>query len=496
MTAIVHILLTVLALSIAFTSCNSLNDESEYDKLRQHCISRIQQGKTYLLEDNFNEAISHYAAKGDTASLLEMYQLAYIRMRWKNKQDSAAIYLTDALNYASAHTSPTTTEIYINLSNLYADPLLPKDYMKAIYYSHKALASAPDSAYMGRALHDIGLFYAFLNENDSANCYFEKALAVTSPDYFDFSTFALNYAGNNPADPSRMLNYLSQIKDPHLGKLITLGFHYLNTNQLDKAKEYLIRANELYAQNPEYYSINTYNSLLLFTECLNYAINGKVSPSEGTLHNDSINQRLALIQRLETEKTEYNANLRIELIESQSTRQKIIISGLIAFIIASIAFGVIFWANKRRYIKLQEELESMRVKQILAESEEIAQHDPFDYIRQRANLCIDRFRKTGFSDMIQKGEIAYTTDNSYLPLKERDTLRQTLLECFADFIIDLKIDAGKLSMDDILTCILSLMRMPNAAIAACTGTSDGAIRTRKTRLKSKLSPEMSSLLFN
>lgn len=495
MTATAHILLTVIALSIAFTSCNSRNDDSEYDQLRQHCISRLQQGKTYLLENNFDEAISHYAAKGDTASLLEMYQLAYIRMRWRNEQDSAVIYLTDALNYATAHTSPTTTEIYINLANLYADPLLSKDYKKAIFYSHKALASAPDSTYMGRALHDIGLFHAFLNKNDSANCYFEKALAITSPDYPDFSTFALNYAGNNPTDHSRMLYYLSQIKDPHLGKLITLGFHYLNTNQLDKAKEYLSRANELYARNPEYYSINTYNSLLQFTECVNYAINGKVSPAEGSLRNDSINQRLALVQRLEAEKTEYNVNLRIELLESQSTRQKILISGLVVLIIASIAFGMIFWANKRRYIKLQEELDSMRVKQILAESEEIVQQDPFEFIRQRANLCIDRFRKTGLSNMIQKGEIAYTNDNSFLPLKERNALQQALLECFSDFIIDLKIDAGKLSMDDIITCVMSLMRMPNAAISACTGTSDGAIRIRKTRLKSKLSPEMSSLIF-
>ena len=202
------------------------------------------------------------------------------------------------------------------------------------------------------------------------------------------------------------------------------------------------------------------------------------------------------MQRLEAEKTEYNATLRIELLESQSTRQKILISGLVVLIIASIAFGMIFWANKRRHIKLQEELDSMRVKQILAESAEIAQQDPFDFIRQRANLCIDRFRKTGLSNMIQKGEIAYANDNSFLPLKERNALQQTLLECFSDFIIDLKIDAGKLSLDDIITCVLSLLHMPNSAIAACTGTSDGAIRTRKTRLKSKLSPEMSSLLFN
>ncbi len=485
--------LTVLCMVLP--SCHTTNDNQEYDKLRSYCISQLQQGKTYLLEENLDGAINHYASKGDTVSLLEMYQLAAIRMRWKNEQDSAAMYLTAALNYTTANTSPNTAEMYINLANLYAHPLLTKDYKKAIYYSHQALASAPDSLYISRALHDIGLFHAFLNENDSANHYFEMALAITSPDNPDYPTFALNYAGNNPANHSNSIYYLNQIKGTSLGKLITLGFHYLNNKQTEKAQEYLVTANELFDQNPEGYSVNTYNNLRLLAACTDYAINGTVSPGEGTLRNDSLTQRLALMQRLETEKNEYNHHITIKLLESESKRQKLLILCLSAIIIGSIAFTMAFWRSKRRYIRLREELELMRVKQIVAESEEVANQNPFDFIRQRANLCIDQFRKTGLANTIQKGELAYNEDNSFLPLKERNALQHGLLECFSDFIVDLKIDAGKLSMDDIITCVLSLLHISNAAIAACTGTSDGAIRTRKTRLKSKLSPEMSTLIF-
>ena len=58
-----------------------------------------------------------------------------------------------------------------------------------------------------------------------------------------------------------------------------------------------------------------------------------------------------------------------------------------------------------------------------------------------------------------------------------------------------KMDAGKLSMDDILTSLLSVMHASNAAIAACLGVSAGAVRSRKTRLKGKLSDEMYKFVF-
>ena len=119
----------------------------------------------------------------------------------------------------------------------------------------------------------------------------------------------------------------------------------------------------------------------------------------------------------------------------------------------------------------------------------------FEIIVKRAEISVSRFRGTGIFDLIQRGEIAYNDSETYLSVKDRAKVRQTLLDCFADFIVDIKMDAGKLSIDDILTSLLSVMHVSNTAIAACLGVSVGAVRSRKTRLKGKLSDEMAKFIF-
>lgn len=472
-----------------------LTESQKSDAVRGMALARLRQGKTFLFENDLESAIRYYKSAADTTSLLEMYQLASIKMRWKNNRDSAAFYLTEALTYTTGNTSPTRSDLLVELSNLYAQPLLPKDYMKAIHYARKTLPADSTGKNRARALHDIGLFYAFLNENDSAVIYFEMALAETTPENPDYTTFVLNYANHHKSDADKSIEYLNTIKGEHLGKLITLGFIALNNNSVASAERYLNQSVEMYRKNPDRYSINTYNALRMLKGCVDYALSGEVFPEEGTVYNDSIYQRFLLNQKIESEKTEYNSRLKIRLLESESERQKIWLLCMSALVLAIVVSAIIFWRNKRRYISLKKELESIRLNQIVCETNSPDDVSSFGFVRQRAELCMVHFRKSRCIGEIQKGEIAYNADRSFLPVRERAAIQKTLLECFADFIVDLRIDAGKLSMDDIVTCLFSLMNMSNAAVAACTGCSDGAIRTRKTRLRNRLSDEMASLIF-
>ena len=187
--------------------------------------------------------------------------------------------------------------------------------------------------------------------------------------------------------------------------------------------------------------------------------------------------------------------LKMKLLENEASRQRIWIISLSILIVAIIVCSFIFWRNKRKYINLRKELDSMLLTQIINEAGSDDGTDSFAIIKERAELCVEHFRKSGMLKMIQKGEDSYNADNSFLPIKDRAVLRQQLFETFSDFIFDLKIDAGKLTVEDIITALLSLMRVSNAAIASCLGVTDGAVRTRKTRLKSKFSKEMSELVF-
>lgn len=489
--------LMCIAIIINIIGCSSNDKDFNADKVRTTAIDRLKQGKTYLLLDGIDDANDYYSEADDTIRLLEMYQLASIKMRWKGEQDSAAMYLHKAADLTSSQTTPSTCDVYLDLAEIYSHPLLKKDYIKAIEYAHMAYVADVQGKYKSRILHDIGIYYAFLNENDSAIAYFDKTISLTPTNSPYYTTFALNYSNLPIADFHKSINYLDRIQGVSLGKLITKGFLYLNHGQADSAYTYLERSKELYDSAPENYSINTYNSLRMLSNCVSYAMTGKVYPGEGTEINDSISERIILNKKVDAETAEHNAMLEIELLASRSRAQIIWIVALFLILLSSVTFALIFWNNKRKYIRLHKEFDSLRHAQILIEADEngIEETKSFDIIKKRAEICINRFREIGPFDLIQKGEIAYNNDNSYLSIKERSIIRQSLLECFADFIIDLKMDAGRMAMDDIITTLLCVLNASNASIAACLGVSAGAVRTRKTRLKAKLSDKMAEFVF-
>lgn len=487
-----------ISLTVIISACDNGNGDFNSDKVRSTAIARLNQGKTYLLIDGIDDAISYYKEANDTTHLLEMYQLASIKMRWKGEQDSAAMYLHKATDLATPRTAPSVCDLYLGLSEIYSHPLLKKDYNKAIKYAHMANKSDVSRENNSRILHDIGIYYAFLNENDSARVYLDKAVSQTPTNSPYYTTFALNYANLPVADLHKSIDYLDKIDSESLGKLITKGFLYLNHGQTDSAYTYLKASQELYASSPENYSINTYNSLRMLSNCISYSKTGKVYPGEGTEINDSISGRIALNKKIEAEIADNNAMLEIQLLASKSRTQRIWIIALVVLLLSSATFGCIFWNNKRKYITLHKEFDRLRQNQILIEADEDSNNNTrsFEIIAERIEICVSRFRDSGMLDLIQIGEIAYNDNNSFLSIKDRTRVRQSLLDCFADFIIDLKMDAGKLTMDDILTALLSTIHASNSAIAACLGVSAGAVRTRKSRLRDKLSDEISNLIFN
>lgn len=490
-------ILTGIAIIINIIGCGHKEKGCNADNVRTMAIDRLNQGKTYLLLEGIEDAAAHYAQAGDTIHLVEMYQLASIRMRWKGEQDSAAAYLHRAAKLTTTQTNPSTCDIYLDLAELYSHPLFKKDYKKAIEYGHRAYEADLAGEKRPLILHNIGICHAFMNEQDSAIAYVDKAINLTPADSPRYATFALNYADLPIADFHKSIRYLDRINGTHLGKLITKGYLYLNHGQTDSAYTYLKLSRELYASAPENYSINTYNSLRMLSNCVSYALTGKAYPGEGTEINDSISARIALDHRIENETAENNASLEIELLASETRAQRAWIIALVIILAGALVSGLIFWRSKSKYIRLHEEFDLLRQKQILIEADDndSGYSGSIDIIVKRATISVNRCRETGIFDLIQRGESAYNDSETYLSVKERATVRKALLDCFADFIVDLKMDAGKLSMDDILTSLLSVMHASNAAVAACLGVSAGAVRTRKTRLKGKLSPEIAKIVF-
>lgn len=168
-----------IALTVIFPACNYDSGDFDADKVRTTALNRLNQGKTYLLLEGMDDAIAHYSQAGDTIQLLEMYQLASIKMRWKGLQDSAAVYLHKASDLTTSQTTPSTCDIYLDLAELYSHPLYKKDYKKAIEYGHRAYEADLSGEKRSLILHDIGICYAFMNVNDSAIAYIDRAINIT-----------------------------------------------------------------------------------------------------------------------------------------------------------------------------------------------------------------------------------------------------------------------------------------------------------------------------
>ena len=85
--------------------------------------------------------------------------------------------------------------------------------------------------------------------------------------------------------------------------------------------------------------------------------------------------------------------------------------------------------------------------------------------------------------------------SSFLPPLERERLRNAMFEEFTDFIIDVKSAGEGVNLDDISLCLFNVLKVSNSTISMCMAASENAIRTRKSRLKEKLTPGMYQFVF-
>ncbi len=475
-------------------SRNVLSDDIKASATLLTAKAKLSKGESFLTVEDFDEALNYYEENRDSTALLDMYQLAAIRMRWLGNQDSTSKYLDKAINIASETTIPTKSELFIELSNLYAKPSLKKDYAKALSYAKEAEKISHTNEESARALHDIGLFYSFMDKNDSAVIYMKSALSETDSDDPQFTTYALNYAGLPSADFRLSVANLNNIKTQSLGKLITLGFLYLNNSQVDSAKHYSEASKSLYNENPARYSINTFNNLRLLDQSIELLDKGTVYPYEGTVTNDSISELTAVQRMISEERRDYNNQLQIQLLQAKTRRQSLISIGLGIILCLTIGFAVYVWISKRKFLQLKRQLDHVKVEQIVVEANEEETYQSLDLVRRRMNLCIEQFRESKLQANFDKITVDFRNTGNYPSVKVRESMQNILIGCFADFIVDLKMTGVKLNMDDIVTCILSCLRESNATIAACLGATDTAIRTRKSRLRAKLPAEMLNLL--
>ena len=460
-------------------------------------LASLRLGRSFATDSLLDESIRHYRRICDTSALAETYQAAAFRARWRGQRDSAAYYLTEAIGLLPEVKSDELAYLYIRLSGYYDEPIAAKDYPKAIEYARKAATMAQSDRMRSLAFQNIGVCMAFLGQQDSALYYSTKSIDIVMnaenkpADYPTFITNYANIAGADLALSRKLLHSLSP--DYSIAKFISLGYLYLNADRTDSASFYLNKAMEEYHRHSGAISINTGNNLYALKMCLDHSQGRHVTAGENVTANDSINNVVEMQRMLNAELAHSRTKLEQHLLKERISRQRSVTLLIVVIFIGMTIFFLYDRNAKKKYISLRKQLDRSRVNQIISESQADEATDIAKVWAGRFNLCLQGFRGTEWMKRLQVLDVQESSE--YLPSERRDRLSSALMEYFTDVIVDLKTNGSGLTVDDIILCLLTLLGLKNQTISRCTATSEGAVRTRKSRLKGKLSPEILSFIF-
>lgn len=115
--------------------------------------------------------------------------------------------------------------------------------------------------------------------------------------------------------------------------------------------------------------------------------------------------------------------------------------------------------------------------------------------KHKFSLSIKQYQETVYHQkiltLINKNKI----EEKVFTQKERDELWGIIFQIFAETMADLKKQCPELTREDQLYCIFYILGYSNPIIFACTGTNANALKTRKGRLKAKMSSKLYSVVF-
>jgi hypothetical protein len=112
-----------------------------------------------------------------------------------------------------------------------------------------------------------------------------------------------------------------------------------------------------------------------------------------------------------------------------------------------------------------------------------------ELLHQTKELCILRYRQ---SDAFQLSESA--VENRSFSRRDTTQLKIWLFTCFEEFIASLKTQCPTLTEEELFLCIYIILQYPRCIVLFLTGISAEALKTRRYRLRKKLSPALHDLL--
>lgn len=230
---------------------------------------------------------------------------------------------------------------------------------------------------------------------------------------------------------------------------------------------------------------------------------------ESTLYADSFfiyyDSIQAMNDRAELDKLMDNHLVELHKRELSARNQQIIAGLVVAFLVlVAILIILYLWHDgrrKKKYVDLQQRLMENRAKAIfLSEATEASSDDRNEELqkleKERFRICLSLFETTAGSKRLD--ELKKATPSTQIKIADtyRTLIVSNIRKSFADVMGDLKERYPNLTNDDLLYCVLSLLRCPKDVILHIANVSADAIKVRKNRIKGKIDAEQFFHIFD
>ena len=372
--------------------------------------------------------------------------------------------------------------IYENLAGCYAEQNLYKDAMHAHHKAHEIYIKQKKDDGLFYAVRGIGYVFMLQHQLDSALVYYQKALDVAEnigEDYYKSIILSeLGILHNEKGEFQKANQYLSaSISSAPTGtnlfsEYLRKGCILRNIHQMDSARYYL----NLSKSSPYIFNRGgSYGELYkLEKEEKNYP--AAIAAADSFIYYlDSIydTTKAAEITRLADQ-------YEIEFYQQKiAGRYKIeVLSLLLLFIIGG---AISLWIDKRRkkkYLELQNQLMKSRTDILSGDFEDQgnAESDFMRMLEPSLELCLQLFRRTETHEKLLSLEKKMGVATS-LSIHEGQMICESIYETFGDIMLNL------------LHCVFLLLGCSKETILLCTRASEGAFKSRKSRMKIKLGEE-------
>lgn len=463
-------------------------------------------------------AVDYYADGGDKEREAKAYYYLGCVERDMNDLVAAVEAYLKALEVKPKESGDVEmlTMIYESLGSCYSDQGFYDKAMEMYRASYHVNLKHNEKEKIIYPLQDIFSAYMYQEKWDSAAYYCDQVLDVAR--MMGDSTWVSIVFNNMAHICVNQKNYmkarlcvLKSIKEgSNNGEVADnynlLGRILIELGQLDSVRHYLSlgKANDddIYAQaisNSLFYTLE--KTLGNYKEAIDYndAYLVLFDSIQGLKRREEVGK---LIDNYALE------NRKRELLHEHEYSVSLLFYGFITLAVGLVlTYLIVDKYRNNKYIALQRSLmqsrgEMMRIRDLeqfpLIAEKEIqcdALEDADALKNQRFTLNIKHFQETTYYQRILILTKKAKIEEKVFTLEEREELRELIFRIFAETMSDLKKQCPELTPEDQLYCIFYILGYSNPIIFACTGTNGNALKTRKGRLKAKMSEKLYSFVF-